>query len=185
VRHQWTNELTNRGLCPTILGEERPYQLLNTAFQREVGASFQLTYDPQDLSTVLATSLDGLRRYLVPEVAPIPMALMDHTPETRAQLAATEAFKKELSQGAIDRILNDRIQLEHLADQLLLDASLVRRSKATSSAEDVTRRTPEQDAVEKNYLMTGGSHKAAQRQVKVKVLNRTEAEIAQRATDQL
>ena len=183
VRHQWTNELTNRGLCPSFLGEERPYQLLSTAFQREVGASFQVTYDPQDLSTVLATSTDGLRRYLVPKMAPIPMALMDHTPETRAQLAATEAFKKGLSQGAIDRILNDRQQLEHLANQLLMDASLVRRPKATSKTDDVLSMSPEQEAVEKNYLMIGGSHKAAQRNVRTAELS--EAEIQKRALDNL
>lgn len=184
VQHKWTNELTNRGLCPTILDEERPYQLPNTAFQREVGASFQVTYDPQDLSAVLATSMDGLRRYLVPQVAPIPMALMDHTPETRAQLAATEAFKKSLSQGAIDRILNDRGQLELLAEQLLLDASLVRRPKGVAKTDDITRLTPEQEAVTKNYLMVGGSHKAALRQVK-NSKPFSEAEIQQRATDML
>ncbi|MCW5900467.1 MAG: hypothetical protein KIT10_14480 [Flavobacteriales bacterium] len=181
VQHKWENELTNRGLCPTILGEERPYQLLSTAFQREVGARFRITYDPQDLSTVLATSMDGLRRYLVPEVMPMPMALMDHTPETRAQLAATESFKKELSQAAIDSILNNREQMAYLAEQLLLDASLVRRPRAGSKTDDVMRMTPEQEAVEKNYIMIKGSHKAAQQHVR----NYSEAEIQQRAVDNL
>lgn len=183
VQHPWTNELTNRGLCPTIGGEERPYQLLSAEFQRELGATFQLTYDPQDLSTVLATSLDGLRRYLVPQWQPVPMALKDHTPETRQQLAEVEGFKRELSEEAINRILNDRDQLAELTHQLMLDASLKRRPRTTTKTDDITTLSPEQEAVTKNYLMLNGSHKAALKQVAPGTLN--EAEIQRRAADQL
>ncbi len=161
--HPWTNELTNAGLCPTLLGEERPYQLLTREFQRHVGLSFRVHYDPADLSDVLATAHDGSLRYLVPAVQAIPMALADHTPETRTQLAAIEAFKKDLSQEAIDQILNDQDQLRQLADLLLADAIPQLKRAGRTNTDDLVALSPEEAVVTKNYLTEAGSHKAALR----------------------
>lgn len=161
VAHPWTNELTNAGLCPTLLGEERPYQLLTRSFQKHVGLSFQVHYDPADLSDVLATAHEGSLRYLVPAVQRVPMAMMDHTPETRAHLAAIEAFKKELSQEAIDQILNDQDQLRKLADLLLADAMPRLNKPGRAKTDDLVTVSPQEEVVTKNYLTEKGSHKAA------------------------
>lgn len=161
--HPWTNELTNAGLCPTLLGEERPYQLLTRDFQRHVGLSFQVHYDPADLSDVLATAHEGSLRFLVPAAQAIPMALADHTPETRTQLAAIEAFKKDLSQEAINQILNDQDQLRQLADLLLADAMPRLKKAGRTTSDDLVTLSPEEEVVTKNYMIEKGSHKAALR----------------------
>jgi hypothetical protein len=160
TRHGWTNELTNLGLCPTLLGEERPYQLLTPDFQQHVGLAFQVHYDPADLGDVLATANEGSIRYLLPAVVPVPMALMDHTPESRAQLAGVEAFKKGLNKEAIDQVLNDQEQLRQLADMLLADA-MPRLRKTDRHTDDLVTLSPEEEVATKAYLTENGSHKAA------------------------
>lgn len=159
--HPWTNELTNAGLCPTLLGEERPYQLYTREFQGHLGLSFQVHYDEADLSDVLATAHEGSLRYLVPAVQRVPMALMDHTPETHTRLAAIEAFKKELSQEAIDQILTDQDKLRELADMLLADAMPRLAKPGRKRTDDLVTISPEEEVVHKNYLIEKGSHKAA------------------------
>ncbi|MBK7285941.1 MAG: hypothetical protein IPI95_01885 [Flavobacteriales bacterium] len=82
--HPWKNELTNSGITPVLLGEKRLYNLMDVDFQNKVGTVFQVTFDPCDYSSILVQAREGQYEYLVPEVVPIPMALMDHTPETQA-----------------------------------------------------------------------------------------------------
>lgn len=162
VQHDYTNELTNRGLCPTLLGEERHYNILSHEFQQWVGTSFRVTYDPADLSNVLATAREGSLRFLVSEVADIPMALADHTPQTRAQLAAVEGFKKELGQQAIDRrdtsVQHARAIAARLLDQVALRVDL------TEPKERVLELTEQEEATTRSYATTNGSHKEALRQ---------------------
>lgn len=159
--HPWTNELTNAGLCPTLGGEERPYQLYTREFQKHLGLSFQVYYDEADLSDVLATAHDGSLRYLVPAVQRVPMALMDHTPATRAHLAAIEAFKKDLSQEAINQVLNDKAQLNELAERLLADAIPQLKRAGRAKSDDLVTVSSEEEAVIKGYHIEKGSHKAA------------------------
>lgn len=94
------------------------------------------------------------------------MALADHTTESRAQLAAVEAFKRDLSQEAIDRILNDQDQLRSLAEALLAEA-MPRLAKAgRNHTDDLVTLNPQEEVVTKNYLTEGSSHKAALRTAK-------------------
>ncbi len=162
VVHPWQNELTNRGLCPTLLGEERPFQLLSREFQQHVGMQFQVMYDPTDLGDILALANEGSLRYLVPAMQQVPMALMDHTPDTRANLASIEAFKRNLSQEAINQVLNDQEQVKQLAEMLLADA-LGRKLKGSRTTDDLVTMQPEEEVVTKAYLTERGSHKAALR----------------------
>jgi hypothetical protein len=127
-----------------------------------VGTAFRVTYDPADLSTVLATARDGSLRYLVAEVAAMPMALADHTPETRAQLAAVEAFKKELGQQAIDRRDTSVEHARAIAARLLDQVAL--RIDLAEPKERALEPTPTQEAVIRSYATVNGSHKEALRQ---------------------
>jgi hypothetical protein len=165
TRHEWTNELTNMGLCPTLLGEERTYQMLERNFQDCIGASFQVVYDPADLSDVLAIDqTNEKRRFLVPAFQRVPMALKDHSAESRRQLAEIEAFKSNLSQEAIDKVLNDQDQIRLLAESLMADAMLKLNKHGHLDRDDgpaPTATSPEEEVVRKNYLIQGGSHKAA------------------------
>lgn len=141
------NVLTNAGLQPTILGARRCYNLLTTDFQDLVGTSFTLTYDPADLSEVLATARDGSIRYVVPAMAKVPMALMDHTEETRARLAHQEAFKRELGTNAMNLLQGDAERVQVLAARFIEEAR--------------PQLPPEREAVVRARVLDNGSHKAA------------------------
>lgn len=157
TRHEWLNELTNRGLCPTIQGEEIPYQLYTRDFQERVGQRFQVVYDPADLSNVLATSEFGAFRYLVEAAPTIPMALQDSTPETRATLARIEGFKRELGQEAI-------VRRETAAERArLVVSTLLEAAAPVAIAEPKERRTigPNEEAHTRSYVVEKGSHKKA------------------------
>lgn len=158
VQHPWENELTNRGICPTLLGEERVYNLLDHDFQDHVGTAFNVCYDPADLSTVLVSARDGSIRFLVPSVEPIPMALADHTPATRAMLARIEGYKKELGQQAIDRRVNNAEQVRALAGRLLQRPVQV---VDITGADNTAAPGPMEEAVVRSYGTRNRSHKLA------------------------
>lgn len=161
VEHSHRNELTNKGLCPTLLGEERVYNLLSTAWQEHIGTSFQVRFDPADLSSVLAVGPTGKQRYLVPEVAPIPMALADHTAETRARLAQVEGFKRELGQAALDRRETSADRARIVAARLL---DMAHDTTTAAPAERTLAPTAQEEVVTRAYVTVRGSHKAAQRE---------------------
>lgn len=184
----YTNLLTNRGVCPTIGGVERHYNLLTAEFQEHVGTEFTVVYDPADLSTVLVSARDGQLRFLVEETALVPMALADHTPETRRQLARVEAFKKELGQAVLDRPLQNAQAMRRLADGIL--ASLQLTASASAPKERGLEVTDEQEAVVRSYAKVRGSHKKALQELEPPPPpNRYDAltieEIRKRAIDQL
>lgn len=160
--HTHENALTNRGLCPTLLGEERVYNLMQHDFQQWVGTGFNVVFDPADLSTILATAREGSLRFLVGEIAPTPMALADHTPATRAQLKAVEDFKKELGQQAIDRRETSAQRARLVASRLL--EQVPAKLDITEPMERALEVNPIEEAVIRSYATTNGSHKEALRQ---------------------
>lgn len=188
-RHPWTNELTNRGLCPTIQGETMPFNLLQKDFQQHVGSVFQLFYDPEDLGHVLAIEESGKARFLVPQTERVPMALKDHSKESRRQLADTQAWKLDVSQADIDRIMGDPKELDRLAQALIVEGIFSKRlaqGQATGKTDDLVIMTPEEEAVTKNYLQNGTGHKAALKEAREEAYRElTEEEIARRAIDML
>ncbi|MBL8002356.1 MAG: hypothetical protein JNL05_10380 [Flavobacteriales bacterium] len=183
---QQGNTLTNSGLCPTLLGQERIYNLLTREFQDFIGYSFQVVYDPADLSNVLALLPDGKTRFLVPQTKLVPMARLDHTDGSKALLGHVQGFKKELSQEAIDRPVGDRALLDQLAVQLLSKAAhLVKPAK--QPRERIARVGANEEATVKAYAQANGSHKAALEEARERdyYLNMTPEEIERRAIDQL
>lgn len=174
------NELTNGGLQPTLLGQKRCYNILTNDFQDLVGTTFTITYDPSDLSNVLATAREGSIRFLVPEMAKVPMALMDHTPETRALLAEREAFKKALGTAAMAQVRTDAERVFSIAARALEEAQ---RPNITP----VRVYVDEREAVVRGRFLENGSHKAALAEVS-EPIGWTEEQLAahrKRAVDQL
>src|SRR5690606_3403804 len=144
---------------------------------QHVGLRFRVHYDPADLGDVLATAHDGSLRYLVPAVVPVPMALADHTPESRAQLAGLERFKKDMNREAIDQILSDQDQLRQLADMLLADAMPRLRHAGRSATDDLVTAMPaEEEAVTKAYLTDKDGHKTALQTARTEAQRRQDIE---------
>lgn len=172
TKHPWQNELTNRGLCPTIAGTERWYNALDTQLQDHIGKQFHITYDPADLSSVLVSTDAGRTRFLLEALQEVPMALADHTPESRSRLSAMLAFKGQLSQAAIDRGDTAQRHMREVVGSLLMEARHLQEQSArvrqerklkrgSVAEEDTLDITPLEEAVVRSYATVNGSHKEA------------------------
>ena len=83
------------------------FMKLEKGFLRSIGTRFNVYFMPGDLSCILAESLDGTERHLIPSIKGIPMAVKDRTPEDQAalekQLGMKKSFKHEVQQDNIKR----------------------------------------------------------------------------------
>lgn len=109
VQHPHTNRLTNKGLMISIGGETRKYMLADHSFGDTIGTEYRITYDPDNLSSVLAVAVDGRLKYIVPEVAPVPMAFGDMKEGDRKRLNTVLTYKKERLHLTIER---NRLQMD-------------------------------------------------------------------------
>lgn len=116
IEHNYKNELTNKGLLPTINGRTLQYNLWEDSFNDLIGSKFQITYDPDDLSLILATNAKG-QSYLVPMEIPEKMAFADMGPGDRERLNKKLAFKQRQHQRIQDA--NNRDMEAIMADSNL------------------------------------------------------------------
>jgi hypothetical protein len=120
--HTYTNEITTKGVTPTILGERRVYELSQETIFQHIGKTVQVIYDEHDLSEVLITDGKGLR-LVAQSYRKMPSAIADYEEGDRDRLleAWTEkkavlpkiqewgdAWKSTLERGGID--IESRLQ---------------------------------------------------------------------------
>lgn len=91
-----TNALTGSGLHPTLLGVKRDYESFDLSFRQHAGEKWAIHYDPEDMSTVLATNADGTLRYMLEAKHTQPMALADRKEGDAQQLERVAGFNKQL-----------------------------------------------------------------------------------------
>ena len=99
-----TNALTGSGLHPTLLGVRRDYECYDISFRKHAGEKWAVHYDPQDMSTVLATNADGTLRYTLEEKYVQPMALADRKEGDAQQLERINGFNKQLEAHVIHQL---------------------------------------------------------------------------------
>ena len=167
------NTLTIEGISPTLLGEQRRYQFYNVEFQNLIGTSFEVTYDPADLTSVLVKCDGGARRFVLNETNVIPMAIQDHTPQTRRELAEMAEFKLALSQAAIDAGMESDRVVRDLVESLNMDLPAAR---PTLGGGHVHVLSPDQEAITKGYFIEKGSHKTALNNAESEALTSDNAE---------
>ncbi len=112
-----TNALEGCGLRPTLLGVKRDYDCWDVTFREHACEKWQVRYDPDDLTEVLAVNEDGSRRYMLREKYVQPMALAERKPGDAEQLAAVNQFNKQLetrvtkqlgvAYDTVDRMIQD------------------------------------------------------------------------------
>lgn len=112
LKHSYTNRLTNKGLEVTLEGVTRKYMLLDHSFGDTIGTEYQVVYDPDDLSKVLAVGPDGRLKFLVPELEAIPMAFGDMKEGDRMRLNRLLDYKKESQQRDIERFAQGKQLIE-------------------------------------------------------------------------
>lgn len=93
--HDYTNQITTRGVTPTILGETRVYELSQEQIFDHVGKSVQVIYDEHDLSEVLITDGKGLR-FIAQEYDLLPSAIADYEEGDRERINGLLAEKKAI-----------------------------------------------------------------------------------------
>ena len=99
-----TNALTGSGLHPTLLGVKRDFECFDLSFRKHAGEKWAVHYDPQDMSTVLATNTDGTLRYMLEEKYVQPMALADRKEGDAQQLERSNNFNKQLESHVIGQL---------------------------------------------------------------------------------
>ena len=99
-----TNALEGCGLRPTLLGIKRDYDCFDLTFREHAGEKWQVRFDPDDLTEVLAVNEDGSRRYMLREKYVQPMALAERKPGDAEQLAAVRDFNKQLENHVTEQL---------------------------------------------------------------------------------
>lgn len=122
-----TNAIEGSGLRPTLLGIKRDYDCWDVTFREHAGEKWQVRFDPDDMSEVLAVNGDGSRRYMLKEKYVQPMALAERQPGDAEQLAAVNAFNKQLENRVTEQLALAYEKTEQLiADNPRLDNILGR-----------------------------------------------------------
>lgn len=93
--HDYTNQISTRGVTPTILGERRVYELSQDMIFNHIGKTVQVIYDEHDLSEVLITDGKGLRE-VVKEYQLLPSAIADYEEGDRERITQLLGEKKTI-----------------------------------------------------------------------------------------
>jgi transposase InsO family protein len=94
-KHDFTNEITTKGVTPTIGGKRLVYELSQEIIFNHIGKSVQVIYDEYDLSQVLITDGRGLR-ILANEYNLLPSAIADYKEGDRERILALGVEKKSI-----------------------------------------------------------------------------------------
>jgi len=96
------NRLEGNGLNITIRGQKQHYDCFDLSFRQYGSTEWEIRYDPEDLTKVLAVNRDETRRYLLEEKYVQPMALCERMEGDSEQLQRVRNYNKELEQHIID-----------------------------------------------------------------------------------
>lgn len=96
------NMLQGNGLKITIEGVKRDYDCFDIKFRKHASVRWEVRYDPQDLSRVLAVNEDETLRFVLEEKYVQPMALVERSDGDYEQLQRVRLYNKELEQHIID-----------------------------------------------------------------------------------
>lgn len=126
--------LQGSGLHPTILGQRRDYDCFDISFREHASTKWQVMYDPDDLTKVLAVNEDESLRYVLEEKYVQPMALADRKEGDSDQLQRIRNFNKELEETVIERRSKSAsIVRDHLAETPAIEDETLKRLLITDS----------------------------------------------------
>jgi len=96
------NRLEGSGLNITIRGLKRHYDCFDLSFREHSSTAWEVRYDPDDLTKVLAVNESETLRYILEEKYIQPMALRERKEGDSEQLQRVRNYNKELEQSIID-----------------------------------------------------------------------------------
>ena len=96
------NMMEGSGLNITINGVKRSYDCFDIAWRKHTSERWEVKFDPEDLTKVLAINEDATLRFILEEKYIQPMALKDRKPGDAGQLQRVNDFNKHLEKHVID-----------------------------------------------------------------------------------
>lgn len=131
----YSNMLRGTGLHPTINGITRDYDCFDMDFREHASVRWEVLYDPQDLSRVLAVNEDQSLRFLLEEKYVQPMALKDRKPGDSDQLMRIREYNKSLENRVIEtRAKSAELVRETLSANPALEDTTLRKLLIVDSA---------------------------------------------------
>ncbi len=92
---------------PTIEGKQIVYESFNHAFRELHYLKFQVVYDKDDLTNILAVSEDNKHRFLLEQKRILPMDIHSMNAEDHAYLSKINEYKTEQVNKVIETSIND------------------------------------------------------------------------------
>ena len=114
----YKNRLEGSGLHITIRGLKRHYDCFDLSFRQYGSTEWEVRYDPDDLTKVLAVNRDETRRYMLEEKYVQPMALRERKEGDSEQLQRVRNYNKELEQKITDFRANNAEVLQRATLEL-------------------------------------------------------------------
>jgi hypothetical protein len=111
----YTNRLTGEGLKITIEGQKYWYDSFDINFRHKSYLDWEVRFDENDLSKVLAVSTDGSERFILEQKYIQPMALADRVEGDAEQLKLIGDF----NQDTVQMITNQRIENADILEEFL------------------------------------------------------------------
>ncbi len=108
------NTLSHNGLNATLLGKLRNYDCFDLRMREHSHLKWELRYDPENLSEVLAVSEDSSQRFVLQEKYVQPMAIVERTEEDVKALQRVNDFNKAMEQTVVKRLALAEERTEHL-----------------------------------------------------------------------
>ena len=101
----YKNALEGSGLNIRLLGERRTYDSFDLEFRKYAHIRWNVKYDPDDLSEVLAVSDEGDIRFMLEEKYVQPMALADRRAGDAEELERVRQFNRDLKRMVVEEDL--------------------------------------------------------------------------------
>jgi CRISPR/Cas system CSM-associated protein Csm2 small subunit len=127
----YRNQLQGNGLRVTIDGLKYDYDCFDLTFRDHFSVKWEVRYDPDDLSRVLAVNEDETLRYMMEEKFVQPMALIERREGDFEQLQRVRDFNEQLedkvtefraiSGDNVRRLIEGRPELDTLKKFLITD----------------------------------------------------------------
>lgn len=109
-----TNRLSHEGLVLQIDNNKKVYDCFNPMFRKNQHVDWQIRFDPEDMTKVIAVNGNGSLRFLLDEKYIQPMALRDRKERDAEELARLNEFNLGIKQSALDVAVEDSKVLENV-----------------------------------------------------------------------
>jgi hypothetical protein len=98
----YKNALQGSGLKVTIQGQKRDYDCFDLSFREHSYEKWEVRFDPDDLTKVLAVNENETLQYMMEEKYVQPMSLIERKPGDHEQLQRVHKYNEQLRQHVID-----------------------------------------------------------------------------------